>query len=76
VSRIEEGIELLTGMPAGEPNGEGEYPEETVFARVAARLDELRQASEPKKDEDENNKQKSTQDESNDTNDGSEKPTA
>jgi lon-related putative ATP-dependent protease len=38
VSRIEEGIELLTGRPAGAPNEEGEYPEGSVYAAVAAKL--------------------------------------
>ncbi len=31
ISRVEEGIELLTGMPAGERLPEGGYPEETIF---------------------------------------------
>jgi lon-related putative ATP-dependent protease len=38
VTRIEEGIELLTGVPAGEPDAEGNYPPETVFGKVAASL--------------------------------------
>ncbi|MCD6520499.1 MAG: AAA family ATPase [Anaerolineae bacterium] len=40
ISRVEEGIELLTGMPAGEPDEEGNYPEGTVYARVQAKLQE------------------------------------
>jgi lon-related putative ATP-dependent protease len=39
VSDVREGIELLTGMPAGEPDEDGNYPEGTVFARVQAQLD-------------------------------------
>ncbi len=39
VSTIEEGIELLTGMPAGEEDGEGNYPEDTVYARVREKLE-------------------------------------
>ena len=35
---ISDGIELLTGVPAGQPDGEGVYPEGTVFARVADKL--------------------------------------
>ena len=35
---IAEGVELLTGMPAGKADGEGQYPEGTLFARVAAKL--------------------------------------
>jgi lon-related putative ATP-dependent protease len=40
VSTIAQGIELLTGMPAGEPDEEGNYPEGTLYARVQAKLDE------------------------------------
>lgn len=39
VSDVREGIELLTGMPAGESDEDGNYPEGTVFARVQAQLD-------------------------------------
>jgi len=39
ISTVEEGIELLTGVPAGEPNEKGEYPEGTIYARVQAKLD-------------------------------------
>ena len=38
VSTIEEGIELLTGAPAGEMSAEGTYPEGTIYARVQAKL--------------------------------------
>lgn len=38
VDRIEEGIELLTGVAAGEPNADGSYPEGTVFRLVRDRL--------------------------------------
>ena len=38
VSRIEEGIELLTGIPAGEREEDGEYPEGTIYAAVRAKL--------------------------------------
>ncbi|MBC7234889.1 MAG: AAA family ATPase [Chloroflexi bacterium] len=40
VSTIEEGIELLTGVPAGTPDEEGNYPEGTVYHAVQAKLDE------------------------------------
>ncbi|MHB0858926.1 MAG: Lon protease family protein [Anaerolineae bacterium] len=39
VSTVEEGIELLTGMPAGDADAEGSYPEGTVYARVQAKLE-------------------------------------
>lgn len=32
-------IELLTGMPAGEPDGEGHYSADTVFGRVMTQLE-------------------------------------
>jgi lon-related putative ATP-dependent protease len=38
VERIEEGVELLMGMPAGERGPGGRFPEGTVFARAEARL--------------------------------------
>jgi len=38
VSTIEEGIEILTGVPAGMPDEEGIYPEETVYGRVQEKL--------------------------------------
>jgi lon-related putative ATP-dependent protease len=41
VRSIDEGISLLTGVPAGERQSDGSYPEGTVNARVAARLKEL-----------------------------------
>ncbi|HEX6269769.1 MAG TPA: hypothetical protein VFZ43_06010 [Anaerolineales bacterium] len=41
VSTITEGIELLTGVGAGERNARGEYPENTLNFAVQARLKEL-----------------------------------
>jgi lon-related putative ATP-dependent protease len=41
VDTIDEGIELLTGIPAGERDVTGRYPEGTINARVEARLDRL-----------------------------------
>lgn len=39
VSTIEEGIELLTGVPAGEPDEQGDYPEGTLYQKIQAKLD-------------------------------------
>ena len=39
--RVEEGIELLTGVPAGERDGDGRFPTDTVLGRCAARLDAM-----------------------------------
>ncbi len=44
VKTVEEGIEILTGVPAGKKRKDGTFPEGTVFGRVAARLDEIRAA--------------------------------
>lgn len=41
VDHVDQGIELLTGIPAGEPNEEGEFPEGTINYLVNERLDEL-----------------------------------
>ena len=41
VARIEEGIELLTGMPAGKRGKNGEFPDGTIFRKVADRLREM-----------------------------------
>ncbi|RJQ53273.1 MAG: ATP-dependent protease [Actinobacteria bacterium] len=40
VDSIDEGIEILTGMPAGEQQADGTYPEETINRRVDDRLAE------------------------------------
>ncbi len=41
VQRIEEGMEILTGLAAGEPDASGDYPEGTIHDRVRRRLIEL-----------------------------------
>ncbi|MGO0123533.1 Lon protease family protein [Desulfothermobacter acidiphilus] len=41
VETVDEGIELLTGVPAGERDAEGKFPPDTVHGRVAARLREM-----------------------------------
>ena len=38
VSTIEEGIEILTGKPAGTPDKSGNYPSETVYGQVQRKL--------------------------------------
>jgi lon-related putative ATP-dependent protease len=44
VSTIEEGIELLTGIPAGTLNDEGQYSEGTIFDLCLIHLDEFDRA--------------------------------
>src|ERR1700730_12428084 len=43
VSKIEEGIEILTGMTAGFCNGDGTFQTSTVFAKVNERLSKMAQ---------------------------------
>jgi lon-related putative ATP-dependent protease len=43
VLHIEEGLEILTGVEAGQLQSDGTYPPGTLMRRVADRLDELRQ---------------------------------
>ena len=38
VERVEQGIELLMGAPAGERGADGDFPDGTIFARVETRL--------------------------------------
>ena len=49
IDRIEEGLELLTSLPAGELREDGTYPEGTVNYLVMKRLDEISAALEKKK---------------------------
>ncbi len=44
VNMIEEAVELLTGVAAGERGIDGSYPPDTVFGRAAQRLEEMAQA--------------------------------
>ena len=39
IETVDQGLALLTGMPAGEPDADGNYPDGTLNHRVAARLD-------------------------------------
>lgn len=39
VATIDEGIELLTGIPAGEPDPDGDFPADSVNGRAVARLE-------------------------------------
>ena len=41
VKSVEEGIEILTGVPAGEPDDEDAYPEGTVNYRIVQNLEHL-----------------------------------
>jgi lon-related putative ATP-dependent protease len=39
IDTVDQGIELLTGIPAGQPDVDGAYPSATINGHVAARLD-------------------------------------
>lgn len=43
VNTVEEALELLTGMPTGERDASGTYPEGTLYRRVSERLAEMAQ---------------------------------
>lgn len=52
IRTIAEGLELLTGTPAGEPNTKGEYPQGSLFQRVTQKLQRFRKSQkddDPKK---------------------------
>ena len=39
IDTVDQGIALLTGIPAGQPDAAGVYPPDTINRRVADRLD-------------------------------------
>ncbi len=51
IDRMEEGLEILTGMKAGELQADGTYPEDTINFLVERRLTEISEAMEKKKEE-------------------------
>ncbi len=53
VSTVEEGIALLTGVSAGEPDAAGEYPEGTIYAAVMAKLREYAEVTRGDEEEEE-----------------------
>ncbi|MBI4698114.1 MAG: AAA family ATPase [Nitrospirae bacterium] len=55
IDNIEDGIDILMDLPAGEMQSDGNYPEGSLNFRVSARLLEL---SKTQKDKDENDKKK------------------
>jgi Lon-like ATP-dependent protease len=44
VNTVEEALELLTGVPAGERGADGSYPSGSIYGRAAQRLTEMAQA--------------------------------
>jgi hypothetical protein len=41
VNTVEEALELLTGIPAGERGPDGDYPPDSIYGRAARRLAEM-----------------------------------
>ena len=62
VASVEEGIKILTGVPAGELADDGTYPGDSVFGRVAARLEAIHEAlkASGKDEEEEEEKERGT----------------
>jgi predicted ATP-dependent protease len=64
IESVEDGIEILTGMPPGEMKPDGTYPENTFNYLVAQKLKALSEALKGEKDSnnnnDDNNKKKKT----------------
>jgi lon-related putative ATP-dependent protease len=63
IGMVEEGLELLSDMPAGELREDGTYPEETVNHLVMKRLTEISQALRKEKTEEEKKERKRENDE-------------
>ncbi len=74
VSTVEEGIEVLTGVPAGAPREDGTYPEDSVFGRAAARLEAIHEALKTAKEEEEEKERGAKRDESNNDTEGNDEP--
>jgi hypothetical protein len=52
IDRVEEGVEVLMGIPAGEIGSDGKYPEGTLYRKVADRIVQLREAVREQSDDD------------------------
>ncbi len=58
IDKVEEGLEILTDMPAGELREDGTYPEGTVNYLVMKRLEQISEALEKKKEKEEEKEEK------------------
>ena len=52
IDRVEEGLEIFTGMPVGERKEDGTFPEGTLHYLVMKRLEEITESFKEKKDKD------------------------
>lgn len=64
---VEEGLEILTGMPAGEQRDDGSYPEGTINYLVIKRLSEISEAMKEKKEGKEEEEEKKKKEENEQT---------
>jgi len=53
VENIDQGIEVLTGVPAGEPDDEGKYTEDTINYMIQKRLDKMAELLSARNEEEE-----------------------
>lgn len=67
IEKVEEGLEILTGMPAGQLLEDGTYPENSVNYYVMKRLEEISEALERKKEKEEEKEEKKKESENNNT---------
>ncbi len=51
IEEIDQGIEMLTGIPMGAPDQEGNYPPDTIGGKVQSRIEKLAKAKESQKDD-------------------------
>jgi len=58
INRVEDGLEILTGMSAGELREDGTYPEGTMNYLIAKRFEEIRGALNGKKEKDDEENEK------------------
>jgi predicted ATP-dependent protease len=62
VSQVEEAIQLMLGIPAGKLSTTGKWPKNTLYGKIAARLDRLREkdsdSKESEKSSDESSEKK------------------
>ncbi|MCX8030893.1 MAG: AAA family ATPase [Thermodesulfovibrionales bacterium] len=63
IDKMEEGLEILTGMPAGILRDDQTYPEGTINYLVMKRLSEISEALEAKKEEEKEDKKKDSENE-------------
>lgn len=52
IENVDEGLEILTGMPVGDPGEDGAYPEGTINYLVVKRFEEIAEAMKAKKEAD------------------------